>query len=87
MNKNIKFNSFESNGNTRRQYGAYCAILDNKSSSVALNKLAMNVKRLSRNFVDLTQGSANWNINFRSVVTPRHTAQGSRLQKSHRYSV
>ena len=40
---NIKVSSFESNGNIqKKESGSYCAISDNKPSSVTLNKLAMN---------------------------------------------
>ena len=55
-NKNIKVNSFESNENTQRQRGPYRAISDNESSSVTLNKEAMNARRFYCNFIDLFQG-------------------------------
>ena len=50
-NKNIKVSSLESNENTQKQS------VGHKSSSVTLNELAKNARRLNCNFVDLSQGS------------------------------
>ena len=47
-NINMKVSSFESNENTR----PYCAISDHESSSMTINELAMNARRLHCNFVD-----------------------------------
>ena len=57
-NENIKVRSFESNDTThsKRECGPYCGTSDHESSSVTLNELAMNTRRLYCNFVDLSQG-------------------------------
>ena len=70
--KNVKARSFESSEKIQRtESGPYCAISYNESSSVTLNKLAMNARRLFCNLMDLSQGSLNKRL-FNSKVESKN---------------
>ena len=76
-----KVSSFESNGNIQKKVsGSYCAMSDTKSSSVTLNKLAIDARGVYCNFVISIQGSlfqrlfklnspAHGNNNMETIIT------------------
>ena len=67
-NKTINISSFESSDKIQKTKGVpYCAISDNESSSVTLNKLTIIATRLYCNLMDLSQGSLNKRL-FNSKV-------------------
>ena len=70
----IKISSFESSDKIQKtESGPYCAISDDESSSVTLNKLAMNARRLYYNLMNLSQGSLNKRIFISKVVSKSKT--------------
>ena len=83
----INISSFESSDKIQKtESGPYCAISDDKSSPVTLNKLAMNARRLYYNLINLSKGSLNKIIFISKVVHCQENGSRHNRHKTFKFS-